>query len=170
MKIQKIMQGVVKIVDRLYKNLDRLKRNEQNMTPALREKHKGALRMLRLEIAEDATLIAHHFLLDALVVPEADRAAFLKRCDEVLTGQGGITRVLFSTYSVERFIESLTPLWGRLMSEAYAPVWMAHCHRTGDPDYPFYSDLIQMYWESSTRMWVNIDGTAFTMGLPPFRR
>ena len=116
--------------DRLVKNLGKLKRNVDNMTAQQREQYKRPLQKLKREISADATSAMRDFLFGGIRILSVDReglAAFTEKAKEIMQADGKKTakeasRVLFSTYEIDKFLEALLPLHYRIFYEAYGPV------------------------------------------------
>ena len=161
--------------DRLVENLGKLRRNEEKMTPQQKEQYKRPLQKLRRDIAQDATTMMKDFLCGGCRILKEDQKgieAFTKKVKEIMEedGEGAAkeaSRVIFSTYSVDKFLEALLPIHYRILYEAYAPVWLSHCRKREEPGYPYRNDIIQMDWEEKSGVWVDREKVSFMQMLPP---
>lgn len=161
--------------DRLVENLGKLKRNEEQMTPEQKERYKKPLKKLRQEIAKDATSMMREFLFMGFRLLKGDEEVnegFYRRANEILkedeeAAAKNASHVLFSTYDVDKFLNSLVPLRNRLAYEAYGPVWLSHCQPTLDRKYPFRNDIIGMDYDAECKVWVDREQNAVMVMYPP---
>lgn len=157
------------------KNLEKLRKNVTNMTDQQKEQYKRPLYRLKLEIARDAVTIMRKFVCAGCLIPKKDREGyetFVKEAERIMTEDGARAareagRILFSTFEITPFLESLIPIRERIYYEAYGPVWLSHCCRTKDLKRPYQNDIIRMEWEDELGVWVDKDGAAFILALPP---
>ena len=71
----------------------------------------------------------------------------------------------------DAFMLALLPTHYRVLYEAYAPYWLAHCHpvddRDDDAEFTYYNDLIDMYWAWKWQEWKKKGEWCVTLRLPP---
>jgi len=158
------------VYEEIGENLGKLKRNEEQMTPEQKEQYKKPLKALQKKIASQASEILQSFLLMGVRVMKDEMT---KEMEERLSGiikeeQPVIDRaskILFSTYDVQKFLDAALSVEERIFHEWYGPYWVAHCKV--QPDGTIYNDIIKMAWDDNLKMWVNPEEKSFTIMLPP---
>lgn len=165
--------------DKLEQKIGKLQRNEKNMTPQQREQYIMPLRKLKMEIIRTAESIMHDFIFGGCLIPKEDSAGiniFNKKARQIIDEDGTKTAkeardVLFSSYDISKFLEKLLPIHYRIFYEAYGPVWLSHCKKTEDPEYPYWNDIIKMCWEKNLSVWVDRKKEeSFMLMLPPTKK
>ena len=100
---------------------------------------------------ENALIERTYVLLDAGV-----KAGALKQ----------LYRTLFQSYSVDEMLKAATPWKNKLMYEAYAPYWLAHC-RWSEEKRMYFNDIYGMYWDSDNGIWEDENGASWRFDMPP---
>ena len=85
------------------------------------------------------------------------------------------SRILFSTYDVDKFIESLCPVHDRVFYEGYAPYWIEHCdvyneegkQTHGGGEFSAWNHIIDMGWIEEYGVWKKKDEMCWMIMLPP---
>lgn len=144
--------------DRLTANLDKLRKNETQMTEAQKVEYRKPLLKLKKTIAADATEIMCGFLLAGCNFKESDRDevdAIGKRLNGIMkeAEDKKAGKVLFATYDIDQFLKALLPLRLRIWYEAYAPYWIKNCEKTGSEEFPYHNDIIGMDWWEGHGEW-----------------
>lgn len=155
---------------RLVENLGKLQRNESQMTEEQKVKYKKPLMKLKNEIADDATRAAREFVLmgmnhaDDTDSPEWEKViSETQRLIDEWKSQGGIkkaSKILFDTYDLDAFFTALCPIHTTIWFKAYGGYWLKHISETGEKEYPYYNDLLDMHWWEECNEWAKtkIDG------------
>lgn len=175
--------------NRLVENLGKLKRNETQMTKEQKEQYKKPLLKLRKEIADDATEIMKSFVTMGMRLGEdtdpEDWKKVIRDAERLVDEwdkQGGIknaSKVLFSTYDIDAFLTALCPIHCTVWFKAYGTYWLKHIRETGEQEYPYYNDILDMHWWKEANEWAKtkIEGGkrvtdyhgGVTIMLPPTR-
>lgn len=178
----------MELYNRLNENLGKLQRNESQMTDEQKKKYAAPLKKLKKQIAADATEIMRLFLMEGCRLAEEDKDSeawktMIRKTEGFIDdfGRSGkmkeVSRVLFTTYSLDEFYLALLPLHYKIWYEAYGPYWLMHCTPTFENEFTFTNDIIGMEWWEDHDEWVAVkivDGKkevdyqgGFTIMLPP---
>ena len=163
--------------DEIERKLEKLRRNEIQMSPAQFLAYKDQIGRFKSAIFTQAKEVLKDFLVSGIRYEMDDIAAkdlfgAIKRICREEVGSGGLERlrgVLFSTYSLNAFLSEAVGWRDRILFEAYAPYWCAHVAETGDSAYPYRSDLAGMRWRADWGLWEAEDGKSWALMLPPTR-
>lgn len=162
--------------------LGKLRRNEEQMTEAQKKQYAVQLLALKKKISKSATEICRSFLLCGIRILKGDEDnGVVERINMILAeeiARGALkeaSRILFSTYDVDKFLESLCPVHDRVFYEGYAPYWIEHCavyneegKRTlGGGEFSAWNDIIDMGWIEEYNIWKKKDEMCWTIMLPP---
>ena len=153
--------------------LDRLKRNETQMTPAQKTQFASQLKALKQNIYSLALEAAWEFLFTEMFVKDNCEKMHCEviKCIASDSTKAEIKRalkVLYDTYDAVEYLTLLEPLYIRIMHEIYAPYWLAHCKKVKRGDtFTYYNDLIDMYWHEEARLWLSKDQISARVILPP---
>ena len=162
--------------------LGKLQRNETQMTERQRVIYADQLKALKKKVAGLATEIASEFILGSVRLLKSDTEKTKSECidrvkaaidREVEAGtMKKASRVLFTTYSIEKFLEALLPIHYRVWYEGYAPYWCQHCRPYKGPGMSgrpltYWNDLIGMGWNSEYSLWEKEKEICWTLMLPP---
>lgn len=174
--------------DRLVENLGKLQRNEGQMTEGQKKKYAAPLKKLKRQIAADASTVLRDFLVGGCRLMKRDKdsadwKAFIRETERLIDewvkdgGNKAVAKVLFTTYSIEKFLEALLPIHYKVWYEAYGPYWLSHCTPTFEDEYTFTNDIIEMEWWAEHNEWMSVkmvDGKkepdlakGWTLMLPP---
>ena len=163
--------------------LGKLQRNETQMTERQKVIYADQLKNLKRKIAASASEIAKGFITGGIRILKKDPPETKDECinrikaiidQEIEAGaMKKASKVLFTTYDADKFLEALLPIRYRVWYEGYGPYWCKHCYlpdqeeieRKGWGDYWAYNDIIGA-WYSKHNVWVYKDG-AVTIMLPP---
>jgi len=85
------------------------------------------------------------------------------------------SRILFSTYNVDKFLEALCPVHDRVFYEGYAPYWIEHCdvyneegkQTHGGGEFSAWNHIIDMGWIEEYGVWKKKDEMCWMIMLPP---
>ena len=157
-------------------NLKKLQRNETQMSSAQKIQYARQLKALKNKIAKQATEITREFVCSGIRIlkddPKGDEAmkaiqGIVER--EVEAGVlKEVSRILFKTYDTDKFLNALVPFHEKVWYEGYGPYWAAHCSRTENAEYPYWNDIIEMWWWEKGNIWQSGgDEVVFTIMLPP---
>ncbi len=148
---------------RLTENLGKLKRNEEQMTPEQKVQYKKPLQKLKREIADDATKAMKDFVFMGMRTakdykPEEGDQIFeiAERLVKDYEQSGGIkkaSKILFKTYDLDQFFLALCDIHSAVFHLAYGKYWIKHIKPTGEDEYPYYNDIIDMYWWKEHHEW-----------------
>lgn len=167
--------------------LGKLQRNETQMSERQRVIYAAQLKALRQTVADLASKMAKDFTISGIRLLTLD-APESRECisrvqaiidQEVKAGaMKKASRVLFTTYDKDKFLEALLPIRHRVWYEGYGPYWCQHCRETspdeaveleknGCEGYTHYSDIIGAWYHGEWKVWIFPDGKSFTAMLPP---
>lgn len=150
--------------ERLVENLGKLKRNETQMTKEQREQYKKPLLKLKQEIADDATEVMKSFVTLGMRLANGDKGSedwrnVIKATERIFNEwaeQGKLkeaSKILFTTYDLDKFLEALFPIRSTVWHLAYGGYWLKHITETGEQEYPYYNDILDMYWWKEHHEW-----------------
>lgn len=171
------------IFTEIEEKLGKLRRNETQMSEAQKKQYAKQLTALKKNISKSATEICKGFLLCGVKVLKEDceTSGVIDRINMILaeeTAKGTIkeaSRILFSTYDVDKFLEALCPLHDRVFYEGYGPYWVKHCtvydeedvQTIGGGEFSAWNDIIDMGWIAEYGIWKKKDELCWTHMLPP---
>lgn len=150
------------IFTRISGNLGLLQRNETQMTEEQKKKYEVALKKLKRKIAEDATLIAKDFIISGCRFLKDDfkdwEDSFTKEVNRILEEEDetrkAASKILFTTYDIEKFLTAICGIHDRIFYEAYAPYWLHHTSPNPmSSEYPYHNDIIDMDWWAEHDEW-----------------
>ena len=154
--------------------LGKLRRNEEQMTEAQKKQYAVQLMALKKKIAKSATEICRGFLLCGVRILKGDEDnGVVERINMILAeeiARGALkkaSRILFSTYDVDKFLEALCPIHDRVFYEGYGPYWVEHCTVCNEGEFPAWNDIIEMGWIAKHSIWKKKDEMCWTVMLPP---
>lgn len=150
--------------ERLTENLGKLQRNESQMTEEQKKQYAAPLKKLKNQIAEDATEAMKQFITMGMRIAKEDKnpedwknvIRATEKLIEEYEKSGGIkkaSKILFTTYSLDKFFEALCDIHSAVFHLAYGGYWIKHITPTGEKEYPFYNDIIEMYWWAEHHEW-----------------
>ena len=150
--------------ERLVENLGKLKRNETQMTKEQKEQYKKPLLKLKQEIADDATEVMKSFVTGGMRLAKGDKDSdewrnVIKATERLFNewGEQGklkeASKILFTTYDLDKFLEALCPIHSTVWHLAYGGYWLKHITETGEQEYPYYNDILDMYWWKEHHEW-----------------
>ena len=168
------------IFTKINEKLGKLRRNETQMTDEQRIEFAGRLRALKIKIAEDARKICRSYLISGITLLKEDAKEVkeaISRIEMIMAEENArgtfkkASRILFSTYSVDKFLDSLCQVHDRIECEGYGPYWAKHCRpcEGGDSDekFSFWNDIIEMGWVEEWQCWKKKGEPCVTTMLPP---
>ncbi len=162
--------------------LGKLRRNEEQMTEAQKKQYAVQLLALKKKIAKSATEICRSFLLCGIrILKEDENNEAIERINMILAeeiARGALkeaSRILFSTYNVDKFLEALCPVHDRVFYEGYAPYWIEHCdvyneegkQTHGGGEFSAWNHIIDMGWIEEYGVWKKKDEMCWMIMLPP---
>lgn len=159
--------------------LERLQRNETQMTDVQKLQYEAELKALRKKIAGYAAQIARPFLTGGMLFKRdepsfecVERVQAMLKSDRTKEEYHAAVKILFNTYSVNEFLGALLPTQCRVRYEGYAPYWLEHCKpytgkaKSGE-ELTYWNDLIQMGWNEEYGLWFREDRNGVSEALPP---
>ena len=160
----------------LLSKLERLKRNEPQMTEAQKIQYKPELDTLKRQIRSGALAFGRDFIFLGVQVEENDLFA-MERIRSVLSenemadAERAALAVLFECYDFDAYLLELMPVYLKLYYLGYGPYWAKHCKKIKDSDdvaqFSHYNDLIGMYWVPEWHEWKTKGKWEVTVKLPP---
>ena len=162
--------------------LGKLRRNEEQMTEAQKKQYAVQLLALKKKISKSATEICRSFLLCGIrILKEDENNEAIERINMILAEEiawGALkeaSRILFSTYNVDKFLEALCPVHDRVFYEGYAPYWIEHCdvyneegkQTHGGGEFSAWNHIIDMGWIEEYGVWKKKDEMCWMIMLPP---
>lgn len=162
--------------------LGKLRRNEEQMTEAQKKQYAVQLLALKKKISKSATEICRSFLLCGIrILKEDENNEAIERINMILAeeiARGALkeaSRILFSTYNVDKFLEALCPVHERVFYEGYAPYWLKHCtvyddeevQTKGGGEFSAWNDIIDMGWIAENNIWKKKGEWCVRIMLPP---
>ena len=162
--------------------LGKLRRNEEQMTEAQKKQYAVQLLALKKKISKSATEICRSFLLCGIrILKEDENNEAIERINMILAeeiARGALkeaSRILFSTYNVDKFLEALCPVHDRVFYEGYAPYWIEQCdvyneegkQTHGGGEFSAWNHIIDMGWIEEYGVWKKKDEMCWMIMLPP---
>lgn len=162
--------------------LGKLRRNEEQMTEAQKKQYAVQLLALKKKISKSATEICRSFLLCGIrILKEDENNEAIERINMILAeeiARGALkeaSRILFSTYNVDKFLEALCPVHDRVFYEGYAPYWIEHCdvyneegkQTHGGGEFSAWNHIIDIGWIEEYGVWKKKDEMCWMIMLPP---
>lgn len=163
----------------LTEKLDKLQRNESQMTEQQKTEYAAQLKALRHKISSMAGEIAREFILGGTQIKRGEDASECARqiqaivqADQARAEYKAAIEVLFRTYDIAKFTAALIPIHNRVRYEGYAPYWCKHCTPYTGTSYSgkpltFWNDIIGMGWNEKTGIWYREDESRISLSLPP---
>ena len=170
------------IFTEIEEKLGKLKRNETQMTEAQKKQYEKNLKALKIKIAKSATKICRSFILSGILILKRDESdGVVDRINMILAEEKArgafkeASRILFSTYDVDKFLEALCPVHDRVFYEGYAPYWIEHCavyneegmQTLGGGIFSAWNDIINMGWIEEYNIWKAKEKDEWRIMLPP---
>ncbi len=156
--------------------LDRLKRNETQMSEEQKRQYADQLDALKQHIQSMALDTGRVWLFEGIRIARHEPYA-MERIRSVLSeneigdAERAALTVLFSCYDFGRYLDCLLPLRLKIFYLGYGPYWAKHCKAVpdekGGTEFPYYNDIIDMFWIPKLRMWKRKDKWQITIMLPP---
>ena len=156
--------------------LDRLKRNETQMTEEQKTQYAPQLDALKQHIQSMALDTGRAWLYEGVRVSRHEPYA-LERIRSVLSeneigdAERAALTVLFSCYDFGRYLDKLLPLRLKIYYLGYGPYWAGHCRPVtesdGDIQFSYYNDIIDMFWTEKLHEWRRKGKCEATIKLPP---
>lgn len=152
------------------------------MTEAQKKQYAVQLLALKKKISKSATEICRSFLLCGIrILKEDENNEAIERINMILAeeiARGALkeaSRILFSTYNVDKFLEALCPVHDRVFYEGYAPYWIEHCdvyneegkQTHGGGEFSAWNHIIDMGWIEEYGVWKKKDEMCWMIMLPP---
>ncbi len=156
--------------------LDRLKRNETQMSKDQKLQYASQLDALKQHVQSMALDIGRAWLFEGMRVARRDTYA-MERVRSVLSeneirdAERAALTVLFSCYDLGRYLDLLTPLRLKVFYLGYGPYWAKHCNPVtesdGDIHFSYYNDIIDMFWTEKLHEWKRKGKWEVIAMLPP---
>ena len=152
------------------------------MTEAQKKQYAVQLLALKKKISKSATEICRSFLLCGIrILKEDENNEAIERINMILAeeiARGALkeaSRILFSTYNVDKFLEALCPVHDRVFYEGYAPYWIEHCavyneegkQTMGEGAFSAWNSIIDMGWIEEHNIWKAKKKDEWRNMLPP---
>lgn len=170
------------IFTEIEEKLGKLRRNEEQMSEEQKKKFEKQLKALKIKIAKDATEICKGFILSGILILKEDESdKVIDRINMILAEEKAkgtlkeASRILFSTYDVDKFLEALCPVHDRVFYEGYAPYWIDHCavyneegmQTMGEGVFSAWNSIIDMGWIEEHNIWKAKGKDEWRIMLPP---
>ncbi len=170
------------IFTEIEEKLGKLRRNEEQMSEEQKKQFEKQLKALKIKIAKDATEICKGFILSGILILKEDESdGVIDRINMILAEEKAkgvfkeASRILFSTYDVDKFIEALCQVHDRVFYEGYAPYWIGHCavyneegkQTMGGGVFSAWNDIIDMGWIEEHNIWKAKGKDEWRIMLPP---
>ncbi len=164
---------------RLMEKLDKLKRNETQMSDQQKTEYAAQLKAIRQKISGMAGEIAREFILGGTRIKQGEdanecarRIQEIVQADQARAEYKAAMEVLFKTYNVAKFTTALLPIHNRVRYEGYAPYWCKHCTSYTGTSYngkplTFWNDIIEMGWSERECVWYRENESRISLSLPP---
>ena len=161
--------------------LDKLRRNETQMTPEQKIAWKKNLQAFRNQIIAEANEIIREFIFGQLNVLKEDEGAvsqIIARAQKLIEtdwwkGQmKNAKNVLFGTYSVNKFLEAICRMHVEVWYKAYGPYWVSKTvtdPATGEMTNPIVDAIWgkKCVWNAEHGQWEGKEELTWTIMLPP---
>ena len=165
-------------------NLDRLRRNEEQMTPAQRKQYAKNLQNFRNQIILECNEILREFICGNMYVLKGDeggldsikrRMAIITETDRWKNLLRDLKAVLFQSYSLDAFLEAACPMHTEIWYKAYGPYWVTRTQvdpETGE----ITNALVDAIWNEKFRwvaehnQWEGKEKLTWTIMLPPTQK
>lgn len=170
------------IFTEIEEKLGKLRRNEEQMSEEQKKQFEKQLKALKIKIAKDATEICKGFILSGILILKEDESdGVIDRINMILAEEKAkgtlkeASRILFSTYDVDKFLEALCPVHDRVFYEGYAPYWIDHCavhneegmQTMGEGVFSAWNSIIDMGWIEEHNIWKAKGKDEWRIALPP---
>ena len=170
------------IFTEIEEKLGKLRRNEEQMSEEQKKQFEKQLKALKIKIAKDATEICKSFILSGVLILKEDESdGVIDRINMILAEEKAkgtlkeASRILFSTYNVDKFLEALCPVHDRVFYEGYAPYWIEHCavyneegkQTMGEGAFSAWNSIIDMGWIEEHNIWKAKKKDEWRIMLPP---
>lgn len=170
------------IFTEIEEKLGKLRRNEEQMSKEQKKKFEKQLKALKIKIAKDATEICRGFILSGILILKGDGSdGVIERINMILAEEKAkgafkeASRILFTTYDVDKFLEALCPVHERVFYEGYAHYWLKHCtvyddeevQTKGGGEFSAWNDIIDMGWIAENNIWKKKGEWCVRIMLPP---
>lgn len=167
-------------VQKMQEKLDKLRRNEAQMTPVQKKQYAKNLQAFKKQICAEADELVKDFLFGSLQVLNGDEAKgeeIMKKAMQIIHLNSGqkqmdeAVRILFRRYSVFGFLDALCRIHTEIWYKAYGPYWVSKTRK--DADGLLRNTLLDeiwgesFYWKDEWREWVSDSGRSVTIMLPP---
>lgn len=168
-------------ISEIQEKLDKLRRNEERMTPEQRRSYGKNLRAFRKQILDECNNLLLSVVSDGIWVLENDdvgTADILSRVRQTVKDSWWrqyvkeTKQVLFSTYSVGEFLKMVFRLRIEIVYRAYGPYWVSKTQV--DQESGVMSNQIMnlvfginFRWVREHNQWESEDGTSAAIMLPP---
>lgn len=162
-------------------NLDRLRRNEEQMTPAQRKQYAKNLQKFRNQIIRECNEILQEFICGSMYVLKGDEGGLdsIKRRIAMITGTQewkdrllDAKDVLFRTYSLDAFLEEACRMHDEIWYKAYGPYWVSRTNV--DPETGEITNALvdaiwgeKFRWVADHNQWEGKEKLTWTIMLPP---
>lgn len=160
--------------------LDKLRRNETQMTPEQKIAWKKNLQAFRNQIIAEANEIMAAFVFgDLKVLIEDDGAAdqILARAKKLVETdwwkrqKDHAKDVLFRTYSLNEFLDAICRMHTEVWYKAYGPYWVSKTRKdaSGEMTNPVVDAIWdeKFYWNAEHGQWEGKEKMTWTIMLPP---
>lgn len=164
-------------MEKLAEKLGKLRRNEEQMTPAQKKQYAKNLQALKRQICAGASEVLKEWCFGCLQVIKTDQKGidFILLKGQMIVDEERkkgemkrLGRILFSTYSVDSFLNAGCRLRDRIWFEAYGPYWLSRCEWNEEKK-TWWNSIIGMWWRPEYCEWVSDNESKWTIMLPPTR-
>lgn len=162
----------------LLKAVDRLKRNETQMSEEQKRQYAERLKSLREHITSLALKVGRAFLTEGVrLSAPSDGPRVMNMIHSVISesewtkAEEAALTTLFHSYSVDSFLTALCPIRNKAFYQGYGIYWAEHCspvtESDGDIHFSYYNDIIDMFWTEKLHEWKRKGKWKVIAMLPP---
>ena len=168
-------------IEKFQEKLDKLRRNEEQMTPLQKKQYAKNLQAFKKQISAEAEELLRDFFFGGIIVLKEDEQAgdeIVQKAKQIVESRWGkdqlkqASRALFRNYSAHDFLEAACRLWTEIEFKAYGPYWVSKTwrdHKKGAYRNPLPDAIwgVPFYWKDEWHEWVADDLSSVTVMLPP---
>ena len=158
------MDDLVVVLHRYKENKDKLHRNITQMTDEQKMKYHAPLQKLRSKVRDDLRWAANTLILSPFKILDADAGSdaerrFVEEAVEILNKNSKFIRDEIYKHTnandIFELYEDLLPIRTLVNRKAYIPYFMSRTRVTDDPDFPVYSEVLDMWWWEEVGEWAH---------------
>lgn len=156
------MDDLVVVLHRYKKNKDKLRRNITQMTDEQKMAYHAPLQKLKSKVNDDLQQVANTMILSPFRILDADAGSdaerqFVEEAVRIINENAKFIRDAIyehaDTNDIFELYEDLLPIRTLVNRKAYIPYFMSRTKVTDDPDFPVYSEILNMWWWDEAEEW-----------------